>query len=353
DHVEIDDVGNAVGIMGSGAHPRLLIDGHVDSIPLHSPEHWTVDPFGGAIVDGRLYGLGICDQKGSIAAAAHGVASARAALGGEFGGTAAVVASVSEEEVEGAALASACERFDPDFAVTSEPSDTRLCTGQRGRAKVEVVVEGRACHAGHRAQGINAAEALAAIVGEVARLEHPVHPQLGRRDITCIDLASLPYPSVSTVPGQATARFDCRFVPGESEDSLLGAIRGCAERALRGWGEAPRVEIRLVRAQFRTWRGRECSHLEFEPAWWTEERSVLVRRAMAGLESVGIDSTPTHYAFCTNGSYLAGVRGVPTVGFGVGLEHMAHQVDEFVTLSSLRTGARGFAALCAQLVAVP
>ena len=90
DEVLIDTAGNAIGVMNGGPGRRLLIDGHIDSIPLHSQGRWTVDPFGGDIIDGRLYGLGICDQKASIAAAIHGAAAARSSLGG----TVAVVASV-------------------------------------------------------------------------------------------------------------------------------------------------------------------------------------------------------------------------------------------------------------------
>ena len=65
------------------------------------------------------------------------------------------------------------------------------------------------------------------------------------------------------------------------------------------------------------------------------------------LGTVGLDPTPTHYSFCTNGSYSAGVCGIPTIGFGVGVESMAHQVDEHVSLESLRCGAQGYAALAA------
>ena len=349
DHVEIDATGNAIGIVGSGSGPRLLIDGHIDSIPLHSEQRWTVDPYGAQIIDDRLYGLGICDQKGSIAAAAVGIGAARSAFG-PFAGTVALIASVCEEEVEGAALAPFTESFEPDFAITSEPSDTRLCIGQRGRAKVELNVTGRACHAGHRSEGVNAAEAMAVIVCEVRELVHPVHELLGKRDITCIDMASWPYPSVSTIPGEAIARFDCRLLPGETSDTLLEAIRSCCERALAGWTEAPKIEVSLVKAEFDTWTGSQFSVSEFEPAWCIEEESELVRMAVAGLESVGIDSTPTHYSFCTNGSYLAGEKGIATVGFGVGMAHMAHQVDEFVTLDSLRRGALGFAGICSQVV---
>jgi acetylornithine deacetylase/succinyl-diaminopimelate desuccinylase-like protein len=105
------------------------------------------------------------------------------------------------------------------------------------------------------------------------------------------------------------------------------------------------LEIGLVEATFTTWTGRAFSLPEYAAAWWTPEDSSLVRGAMAALTSVGLDPTPTHYSFCTNGSYAAGLCDIPTIGFGVGVESMAHQVNEHVTLESLRRGAQGYAAL--------
>ncbi len=347
DTVRVDEVGNVIGVIGTGPGPRLLIDGHIDSIPLHSEDRWTVDPFGGHIIDDKLYGLGICDQKASIAAATHGV-RAEAAKGG-FAGSVAVVASVGEEEMEGCALASAVEWFAPDFVVTSEPNDTRLGIGQRGRAKAYVRVTGRACHAGHAAVGLNAADALAALIMDARAIEQPTHSQLGVRDLTCIDIASRPYPSVSTVPGSAEARFDCRFLPGETPESIIALLEGCAERAWADWPEQPGLEVGLVEAAFTTWTGAELRAPEFAAAWWTDETSPLVVGAKAALTVAGLDPTPTHYSFCTNGSLTAGVLGIPTIGFGVGVESMAHQVDEHVTLASLAAGARGYAALARQL----
>jgi putative selenium metabolism hydrolase len=347
EEVRVDAAGNAVGVVAGGDGDRLLIDGHIDSIPLHSEDRWTVDPFGGAIVDGRLYGLGICDQKASIAAAIHGVAAARAA--GRLGGPVAVVASVCEEAMEGQGLAEAVEWFAPDIVITSEPNDTRLGIGQRGRAKIEVTVTGRACHAGHAREGLNAAAALAALIVEAGGLEHPIHPDLGVRDLTCIDIASWPYPSVSTVAGRAQARFDCRFLPGETPESLVALLAGCAARAWSAWPEQPALSVGLVRAEFASWTGARFGADEFCHAWWTDETSVPVQRAKAAMTEAGLDPTPTHYSFCTNGSLTAGLLGIPTIGFGVGYEHVAHQVDEYVTLQSLADGQRGYAALAAHL----
>jgi putative selenium metabolism hydrolase len=345
--VRVDGAGNAIGVTGDGHGPRLLIDGHIDSIPLHSAARWSVDPFGGEVRDGRLYGLGVCDQKASIAAAVHGVASARAA--GALPGSVAVVASVCEEAMEGLGLAPAVDWFEPDVVITSEPNDTRLCIGQRGRAKLHVVVTGRACHAGHPREGVNAATALAALITEAARVPPTSHPQLGHRDLTCIDVASWPFPSVSTVPERAEARFDCRFLPGETRESLIALLEGCAVEALRDWRERPDVAVGLVHAQFTSWTGAAFASDEFCPAWWTDEASPTVVAARAAMAAAGLDPTPTHYSFCTNGSFTAGLRGIPTIGFGVGLEHIAHQVDEHVTLASLAAGERGYAALAARL----
>jgi acetylornithine deacetylase/succinyl-diaminopimelate desuccinylase-like protein len=110
--------------------------------------------------------------------------------------------------------------------------------------------------------------------------------------------------------------------------------------------------VRLVCASFASWTGRAFSLPEYAAAWWTPEDSALVRGAAGALAAAGLDPTPTHYSFCTNGSYAAGVCGIPTIGFGVGVESMAHQVDEHVSLDSLRRGAQGYAALAAMEEAV-
>jgi acetylornithine deacetylase/succinyl-diaminopimelate desuccinylase-like protein len=76
-------------------------------------------------------------------------------------------------------------------------------------------------------------------------------------------------------------------------------------------------------------------------------------QAQRALTAAGLDPTPMSYSlfFCINGSYTAGMLSIPTIGFGVGEEHIAHQANEYVTLSSLRRGAKGLSALSAELIA--
>src|SRR5262249_49170365 len=54
-------------LRGTGERPGVLFSGHLDVVPPGNVP-WTVDPFGGEVRDGRLYGRGACDMKGGDAA---------------------------------------------------------------------------------------------------------------------------------------------------------------------------------------------------------------------------------------------------------------------------------------------
>lgn len=350
DDAFVDEAGNAIGRVGHG-EPTVLIDCHVDTIPNHSAGRWTHDPFGADVADGRLYGLGVCDMKASAAAAIYGVARLIASRRGATG-TVYVVSSIAEEMMEGAALADTFDRCQPDAVVIGEPSELRLCVGQRGRAKVEVEVTGEACHAGHAEVGINAAEWMADLIQSVARLEHPSHPVLGPRSVTLIDVHSEPYPSVSTVPASCLARFDCRFPPGETQESLVELVSRQADHWARR-DRRPGLDCHIYVAEFETYKGRQYAVPEFAAAWLTPLDSPIVTSALAGLSAAGLTAQTATYGFCTNGSLTAGLRGVPTVGYGIGREQEAHTVDEYVDLTNLYRGATGYSAIVAALLKAP
>ena len=60
--------GNIVArIKGNGSKRPLLLMGHIDVVGVER-EKWTVDPFGGVVKDGYLYGRGASDDKGMTSA---------------------------------------------------------------------------------------------------------------------------------------------------------------------------------------------------------------------------------------------------------------------------------------------
>src|SRR5215204_5150095 len=80
---------------GGGPGPTLLFEGHTDVVTEGSTDEWTVDPFGGEIRDGRLYGRGSADMKSGVAAMLYGARALQ--LAGPFPGR-IVVAALADEE---------------------------------------------------------------------------------------------------------------------------------------------------------------------------------------------------------------------------------------------------------------
>ncbi|MFE3783680.1 M20 family metallopeptidase, partial [Amycolatopsis sp. NPDC059090] len=155
---------SVLGRIGSGDGPTLLVNGHVDVVPV-SEEDWSVPPFGGLVRDGLLYGRGACDMKGGIAAALEGMRACRDAgiappanivfhlvadeeTGGRFGTEALVAAGLVHA----------------DAAVVPEPSELRVGVAERGSLMVEIVVRGRAGHGSDPAAGHSAVADAARIV---------------------------------------------------------------------------------------------------------------------------------------------------------------------------------------------
>ena len=342
--VDVDNLGNVVGTVGSGDGPCVLIDAHMDTVGVTQPSDWSHEPFG-QIVGGRLYGRGAMDMKGPLAAAIHGIA-------GLYGriprGRVIVSASIAEELVEGTALQEIARREQPDFVIIGEATALNIARGQRGRAEIVIEVHGRPTHSSRPEFGINAAEAMVDVVRELRTLEAPRHPTLGAGILVLTDIKSEPYPALSVVPDRCIAAFDRRTLPGETEESVLAPVQAVVERALAG-GEAT-ATVRIAEDDFASYSGAHVVAPNFASAWFFADEEPIVGGALRGLTAAGIDAALGHYAFCTNGSGTAGRLSIPTIGFGPGDEELAHRVDEYIEIADLGWAARGYAAIALALL---
>lgn len=82
-------------IEGSDGGPSIMLMGHTDVVPAPDAQ-WSVPPFGGELRDGRLFGRGVADMKGELAARA--VAMAALARGGQRPAGDVVLVAESDEE---------------------------------------------------------------------------------------------------------------------------------------------------------------------------------------------------------------------------------------------------------------
>jgi len=343
DHVEIDAAGNAVGLIrGLGDGPTLLFDAHMDTVDVIPADAWTHDPFGGELVDNRIYGRGTSDMKGALAAILYAAASLeRAALAG----TVVVSASVGEESIEGAALRTVMDNHPPDFVVIGEASNLDLVRAGRGRAEYTVETTGQPSHASRPDRGVHAVHRMAAVVAEMEKIPMPKDPFVGPGVMCLTDIISIPYPAHSVVPSGCRTTYERRLIPGETREVVEAEMRAACARA----GAADTL-VRLAETDYRTYAGVTWKEPKWFAPWELDENHELVTKSLEGLRKAGLEPGATSYQFCTNGAHSAGFAGVPTVGFGPSTEEHAHIVDEYIEIDQLTAARAGYEAISRALL---
>ncbi len=335
DEVQRDELGSVIGLVrGAQPGPRLLFDAHLDVVTATEPERWRFAPFSGVRAEGRLWGRGATDVKGSLAAL---VVAAGALPRADLAGTIVVSASVGEERSEGLALSRVLARFPADAAIVCEPTDLRLGLGHRGRASLVVEAEGRAAHTSRAEHGVNAVYRLIEAVRPIRELPRREDPLLGRGHSELVEISSAPFPGSAMVPYRATARFDRRLVRGETRESVLGEVR----QALAG---REGLSVRLNEAVLECYTGRSFTVEAFHPGWAIEPASPIAARAARALAQAGLPHEFFYAPYSTNGT-ATGAAGVPTLLYGAGDISAAHAVDESVAESELVQALRGYQAL--------
>ena len=148
DEVEVDPYGSVIAYR-AGKWAKTIreslsrLSSHMDVVPVPNPQEWDMDPFGGEIRDGKIWGRGASDMKGPLSASMIALAHIPRE---DFEGTLIVSASVNEEKHEGVALRKVMKKVNPDFVLICEPNGNCLGIGQKGRAGITVDVHGKPAH---------------------------------------------------------------------------------------------------------------------------------------------------------------------------------------------------------------
>lgn len=349
DRVWIDAVGNVIGeIKGALPGPRILFDGHIDTVEVSDEDKWSVAPFAGELRDGYLYGRGATDMKCAIGAMVQGLAPL-IAVKNTLAGSIFISGTVCEETFEGIALGTVIEAVQPDFVVIGEASGLSLKRGQRGRAEIAVTTLGKAAHSSNPAVGKNAVYMMMQLIEKIRNLPVSHDSFLGDGILELTDIISTPYPGASVVPHRCRITFDRRTLVGEAEDTVLAPIRQAIAELTAG-DPSFAAEAEIVSASQECYTGAVLSGSRFFPAWVLEETHPLVDGSLAALRQTGLDPALTKYSFCTNGSTSAGVHHIPTIGFGPGREDGAHVVDENIEVEQLIGAAIGYQAIAAKFL---
>ncbi|HYH20063.1 MAG TPA: acetylornithine deacetylase/succinyl-diaminopimelate desuccinylase family protein, partial [Azospirillum sp.] len=168
-------------IEGRGPGKCVHFNGHTDVVP--AGKNWTVDPFGGEVRDGKVYGRGACDMKGGIAASIIAV-EAILASGIPFDGALEISGTVDEESggyggVGYMARKGYFSKPRVDHVIIPEPLNVdRVCIGHRGVWWAEIETKGRVAHGSMPFLGNCAVRHMGAVLH---RIEQELIPRLASK----------------------------------------------------------------------------------------------------------------------------------------------------------------------------
>ena len=318
--------------------PTVALNAHGDVVP--PGEGWTHGPYGGEIVDGKLYGRASAVSKSDFASYTFALRAIEAlGIPQESGGQplvrlrGAVELHFTYDEEFGGELGPGWllrqGLTKPDFLLAAGFS-YQVVTAHNGCLQMEVTVHGRASHAAYPETGIDALQAankiltaLYALNGEYRKISSAVpginHPYL---NIGRIEGGS----NTNVVPGKVVFKLDRRMIPEEDPVAVEAAIRATIAAA------AP-AEVSV-----------DIRRLLLARALKPQAGSALVEALQKHGEEVFGEPIPVSGTPLYTDVRLYGEYGIPAAIYGAGprtvLESNAKRADEHLVLSDLQGATR-------------
>jgi acetylornithine deacetylase len=208
-------------LKGTGGGRRLMLNAHLDTVGVAG----MLEPFSGELRDGKIYGRGAFDMKGSMAAC---MGAAKSLVGSGRAGD-LLVAAVADEEYGSLGTRDLIEQLPKvDAAIVTEPTGLQVCLAHKGYLWIEVAVTGRAAHGSRFEQGIDANLKMGKFLGALAGLESELrlrvpHPLVGPPSLHAALLEG--GSGLSTYAASSKVQIERRTVPGETEAGAVAEIQ--------------------------------------------------------------------------------------------------------------------------------
>jgi acetylornithine deacetylase/succinyl-diaminopimelate desuccinylase-like protein len=330
-------------VTGDGPGRRLVLNGHLDTYPVNEALPWTVDPLGGLVRDGRLYGRGAADMKGGIAASMTALAvlaAHRNLWRGE-----AVLALAGDEESMGQLGTQwlidnvECARGDA-VIIGDAGSPAVLRFGEKGFLWIELDAVGKPAHGAHVHLGVNAIDRLRTALDALAALRDlPVPaPDEVTRAIAAAKPVSEPLSGVGESETLARITVNIGHMTGGTSMNLVPAhARAGVDIRLPVGVPSSEIETRLA-AALAGMDGISWRVLRRYEASYTAPDADIVRTVSAAAREVLGQPPAINMRVGGSDSRLYRLSNIPTVVYGPTPFNMGG-ADEYALVDELHAVA--------------
>jgi acetylornithine deacetylase len=333
------------GTLGQKGERSLILNGHVDVVPVGDRQAWHASPWSAYIQAGRLYGRGACDMKAGLAvgiAAAAALKKSGLPLNGRL-----IVQSVVGEEDGGIGTFAMAERgYRADAAYVLEPTRLRIIPAQAGALSFRLRIRGQSAHASVRYEGISAIEKFELVETRLRQLERSLNQE--------------PHPLFRHYPiayplsiGRLRAGSWSSTVPDELEcEGRVGVPIGMASAEVRRQFAAAVADVAQRDAwlvehppQF-DWTGGQFDAVEVDP-----ELPAFMALKAAHAEEFGVDPELDGAPYGSDMRLLVHEAETPAILYGPGDVKQAHSTDEWIAVDEIVRAARVVTAAAARYLA--
>jgi succinyl-diaminopimelate desuccinylase len=222
---------NLVASIGNG--DGLMLNGHMDTVPVGDIRNWKYDPFEGKVLNGKIYGRGTSDMKGGIAAILTAVKN----LAKEKFKRKLLLTFVADEEVslKGSKylIENRKEMFkDIKYGLVAECNDMSLTIAQKGITDIRVKFKGKAAHGSKPELGDNAIYKAADFIQElrklIIKLKNKENLILGSGTINVGTIRG--GTKINVVPDYCEIEIDRRLIPGETPTIAVNQIKNLLKK---------------------------------------------------------------------------------------------------------------------------
>jgi acetylornithine deacetylase len=319
---------NVVAIArGTGAGRSLMLNAHMDTVGVAG----VTDPFVAKVEDGRLYGRGAYDMKGSLAACMLAAAAAKErGLRGDV-----ILTAVSDEEVASVGTEAIAATLQADAAIVTEPTELQVAVAHRGFVLLEIETIGRAAHGSRPHLGIDAIAKMGRVLTGIEELDrrlraNPTHRYVGSGSVHASLIEG--GQEYSSYPARCVLQAERRTIPGESVELAVDELQAIIDGAAAADSE---------------FAGSVRSMASREPFEVEEDADVVASVCRCAAPVLGSEPDIVGVSFWADSALLAGA-GIPTVLFGPRGEG-AHAEVEWVDLESLEQCVEIYGAVAAEI----
>lgn len=309
----------------------LLLSGHMDVVPLGNG--WEIpNPLDIVEKDGALWGRGVVDMKGSLAAQFLAVKALKDA-GVELKGDLYLFSTVDDETAGDMGLKYVvAEGFDkfgwpkPTFHILGEPTELKLDVAFKGRMWIKITLEGKGAHGGNPSAGINAIEKMTALIPRILAIPRLSHPLMGTDTINIGTIEG--GTKTNVVADTCSITIDYRYVTPQSSQEIEAKLhKVIAELA----AEDPEVKL----TGFEVFERREPREVP---------QDIPAMQLLKSLtEEVTGEETSFNGVLSAGDSYWTIMDGIPAAFYGPGSLTVAHTNKEYISLEQLEQACKIFA----------